>query len=534
MTRFPGCAFLAVLCLTAPTLARAQDLPTGDPIIKKIYDEGMQRSLAYKYGQALMDSIGPRLTGSPQNRAANDFIIKTYAGMGISAKNEQYGTWRDWTRGLSRAELQTPRVKNLEAVVMPWSPGTTPAGTTGETVILPPLSQTKDSAGFATWLATVNGKIVLTSFPQPTCRPDASWLAAGGKTAVDANTAQRDSARREFASRTSPLGRNVRALPQMLDAAGAAGILSNSWSGGWGTEKMQSGAGTSTIPRFEVSCEDYGLVARLTENSQHPTVHLVADSRLAANESPVFNTIATVRGSERPNEYVMLSSHLDSWDMGSGATDNGTGTIVMLEAMRILRAAYPNPRRTLIAGHWSGEEEGDIGSAAWAADHPDVLKGLQALFNQDNGTGNIDKVITNGFVDAAPFIAKWMSRMPADITGTITMELPGVQHDESTDSDAFDCHDTPGFQLNSAEWDYDTYTWHTNRDTFDKISWREVEKNAIFVAMLAYEASEDPNMVPRTRRIPVAPPGTRGGPPSCENPPRSYKATLAPRPPGGF
>jgi carboxypeptidase Q len=206
---------------------------------------------------------------------------------------------------------------------------------------------------------------------------------------------------------------------------------------------------------------------------------------------------------------------------------------VMLEAMRILRGVYPNPKRTIVAGHWSGEEEGDIGSAAWAADHPEVLKGLQALFNQDNGTGNIDRVITNGFVDAAPFIAKWMSRMPADITSGITMELPGVQHDESTDSDAFTCHDTPGFQLNSAEWEYDMYTWHTNRDTFDKISWHEVEKNAIFVAMLAYQASEDPSMVPRARRIPVAPPGTRGGPPVCEAPPRSYKSTLAPRPPGG-
>jgi carboxypeptidase Q len=534
MTRLLSRAVVAALCLSAPSLARSQDLPTGDPVIAKIYDEGMHRSLAYKYGQALMDSIGPRLTGSPQNRAANDFIIKTYAAMGVAAKNEQYGTWRDWTRGLSRAELLAPRVKSLEAVVMPWSPGTAPAGITAEAVILPPLSATKDSAGFANWLSTVKGKIVMTSFPPPTCRPDASWLAAGGKAAVDALTAQRDTARREFASRTSPLGRNFRALPQMIDAAGAAGILSNSWSGGWGTEKMQSGAGTSTIPRFEVSCEDYGLVARLAENNQHPTVHLVADSKLAPNESPVFNTIATVKGSERPNEYVMLSSHLDSWDMGSGATDNGTGTIVMLEAMRILRAAYPNPKRTIIAGHWSGEEEGDIGSAAWAADHPEVLKGLQALFNQDNGTGNIDKVITNGFVDAAPFIAKWMSRMPADITGTIAMELPGVQHDESTDSDAFDCHDAPGFQLNSAEWDYDTYTWHTNRDTFDKISWREVERNAIFVAMLAYEASEDPSMVPRTRRIPVAPPGTRGGPPACDNPPRSYKATLGPRPPADF
>ena len=493
----------------------------------------MLRSQAYKFGQALMDSIGPRLTGSPQNRAANDFIIRTYANMGVTAKNEQYGTWRDWTRGLNRVELLTPRAKNLEAIILPWSPGTQAAGINAEVVMLPSLSITRDSAGFAQWLTTVKGKFVLVSFPQPTCRPDTSWQAWGGAAGLAAMRAQRDTARREFATRTSPLGRNARALPQILDAAGAAGVFSSSWSTGWGTQKMQSGAGTTNIPRFDISCEDYGLLARLAENNQHPTVHVVAESKLATQESPVYNTIATVKGGEKANEYVMLSSHLDSWDAGSGATDNGTGTIVMLEAMRILRAAYPNPKRTIIAGHWSGEEEGDIGSAAWAADHPEVLKGLQALFNQDNGTGEIDRVITNGFVDAAPFIAKWMSRMPADITGKITMELPGVQHDESTDSDAFTCHDTPGFQLNSAEWEYDTYTWHTNRDTFDKISWREVERNAILVAMFAYQASEDPNVVPRTRRIPVAPAGTRGGPPVCENPPRSYKATLAPRGPGG-
>ncbi|HEY6220083.1 MAG TPA: M20/M25/M40 family metallo-hydrolase [Gemmatimonadaceae bacterium] len=519
-------AFL--LAVPASLLAQQGDLPTGDQIIKKIYDEGMQRSMAYKYGQALMDSIGPRLTGSPQNRAANDWVVKTYAAMGVQAKNEQYGTWRDWTRGLNRVELLTPRVKNLEAIMLPWSPGTPAAGVNGDVVIVPPLSQTRDSAGFAQWLSTVKGKFVLISFPQPTCRPDTSWKAWGGADGFAAMKAMRDSATREFTSRLSPLGRNQRALPQMLDNAGAAGVFSSSWSRGWGTQKMQSGAGTTSIPRFDISCEDYGLLARLAENNQHPTVHVVAESKLAAQESPVFNTIATVKGSEKPNEYVMLSSHLDSWDAGSGATDNGTGTIVMLEAMRILRAAYPNPKRTILAGHWSGEEEGDIGSAAFAADHPEILKGLQALFNQDNGTGNINQVVTNGFVDAAPFIAKWMSRMPADVTAGITMDLPGVQHDESTDSDAFDCHDTPGFQLNSADWEYDVYTWHTNRDTFDKISWREVEKNAIFVAMLAYQASEDPNMVPRTRRIPVAPPGTRGGPPVCENPPRSYKATIRP------
>jgi carboxypeptidase Q len=516
---------LAATLVAAPLAA--QDLPTGDSLIKKIYDEGMLRSQAWRMGQALIDSIGPRLTGSPQNRAANDWVVKTYAAMGITAKNEQYGTWRDWTRGLSRAELISPRLKNLEGIVVSYSPGLPPAGVTGEVVIIPRLADSKDSAGIASWIRSTKGKIVLTSFPQPTCRPDSAWLFWGGASGLAAMRAGRDSATREFATRTQPLGAAGRNLPAMLEQAGAVAIIGSSWSRGWGTNKMQSSARTTTIPQFDLSCEDYGLLARLAENRMHPTVRLFADMKMQAQESPVFNTIATVKGTEKPNEYVMLSSHLDSWDAGSGATDNGTGTVVMLEAMRILRAVYPNPKRTIIAGHWSGEEQGDIGSSVWAADHPEILKGLQALFNQDNGTGNIEQVVTNGFTDAAPFIAKWMSRMPADITAGIRIDLPGIAHDESTDSDAFTCRDTPGFQLNSADWDYTTYTWHTYRDTFDKISWPDVKRNAIYVAMMAYLASEEPTMVPRTRRIPPSTTG-RSAPPECNRALRSYQESIRP------
>ena len=107
-------------------------------------------------------------------------------------------------------------------------------------------------------------------------------------------------------------------------------------------------------------------------------------------EVPVHNTIAVIPGSEKPNEYVMLSAHFDSWDGSSGATDNGTGTIVMLEAMRILKQAYPNPKRTIIVGHWAGEEQGLNGSRAFMADHPEIVEGMQALFNQDNGTWRVE------------------------------------------------------------------------------------------------------------------------------------------------
>lgn len=532
MTRHPQLparlVALAALSIFAP-VALAQEIPTlgaptNDPVIKRIYQEGMQNSQAQRLAQVLMDSIGPRLTGSPANRSANDWLVRTYTSWGIAARNEKYGTWRDWTRGPSRVELTQPRARTLEATQLAWSPATPAGGVSGEVVNLPVYGAALDSAGFARWLDTVRGKFVLMSFPQPTCRPDASWQQWATPATFQAMQADRDTAAREWRQRLSAMGVNTRSLPAQLDAAGVAGVLSNTWSRGWGVDKIFL-ARTTRAPTFDVSCEDYSLLSRLARNNQHPMIRGFAESKLAPQESPVYNTIAEVRGSEKPDEYVMLSAHLDSWDGASGATDNGTGTIIMLEAMRILRTAYPQPKRTILAGHWSGEEEGDIGSAAYAADHPEILKGLQVLLNQDNGTGNIDRVVTVGFMDAPEHFARWMSKMPEDVWRGVTLEFPGYAHNESTDSDAFACRDAPGFFLNSADWDYTDYTWHTNRDTFDKIAFDVIKRNATLIAMLAYEASEDASKLGRERRVPaIAESSGREIPaPRCGTPPRSYK-----------
>ena len=526
--RLIACAStLAVLGVAHPTLA--QDNPTGDPVVQRIYDEGMRRSQAARLAQVLMDSIGPRLTGSPANRAANDWLLRTYAAWGVDAKNEQYGTWRDWTRGPSGLELVAPRRRVLEATMHAWSAATPAGGVTADVVTIPPASELVDSAGFARWLASVKGKLVLSSAPLPSCRPDSDLRAWADSAVYHHAIALRDSVVADWSARWAVGRANPRTIAALLERAGAAGVLTNSWSRGWGVDKIQS-ARARTIPSFDVSCEDYSLLARLAANGQHPRVHAVADAVLAPAESPVFNTVARIEGSEKPKEYVMLSAHLDSWDSGSGATDNGTGTITMLEAMRILKTAYPHPKRTILVGHWSGEEEGDIGSSAFAVDHPEILTGLQALFNQDNGTGEIDTVQTNGFVDAAASLARWMSRMPADLTRNITLMLPGVAHDESTDCDAFDCRGAPAFFLSSSDWSYTDYTWHTNRDTYDKINFDNVERNATLVAMFAYQASEDPAFVSRTRRVPPTDPRT-GQPqrvPSCGTPPRSFAAAMRP------
>jgi Zn-dependent M28 family amino/carboxypeptidase len=231
-------------------------------------------------------------------------------------------------------------------------------------------------------------------------------------------------------------------------------------------------------------------------------------------EQPVFNTIATIKGTEKPDEYVVLSAHFDSWDGSSGATDNGTGTIMVMEAMRILKRVLPNPKRTIIAGHWSGEEEGENGSRAFTEDHPEVIKGLQALFNQDNGTGRIVRISGAGLPDAARHMSAWVQALPDELRVQAVYQGPGRPAGGGSDDFAFSCYGTPAFGLGALNWNYGDYTWHTNRDTYDKIVFDDLKGNAAIAATLAYMASEDPTFVTRERvdltAIP-ANPSRRGG-----------------------
>lgn len=220
----------------------------------------------------------------------------------------------------------------------------------------------------------------------------------------------------------------------------------------------------------------------------------------------------------------MLSAHLDSWDGASGATDNGTGTITMLEAVRILRQAYPNPKRTIIVGHWGGEEQGLIGSRSWAADHPEVVSGLHALFNQDNGTGRVRQISMSGLTGAGSAFGKWFSRLPSELTDSLNVANPGIPGGGGTDHASFVCYGAPGFGLGSLNWDYFTYTWHTNRDTFDKIVPEDLRRNATLTAMLVYLADQEPEKLPRERR--VLPINRQSGQqmtwPECQKPARAY------------
>lgn len=457
-----------------------------DPIVDAIVKEATENSQLEKLAHELMDGIGPRLVGSPKMKQANDWAVAKYTAWGIPARNEKWGEWRGWDRGITHVDMISPWVKSLEGMQLAWSPSTGGKTVTGETIV---LADAADSIAFQQWLPNVKGKFVLVSMAQPTGRPDYNWDEFGTKESIEKMKKSRTELTQAWQKRISKSGYNARTLAVALEEAGALGVIQSNWSQGFGVNKIFS-ANTKKTPTIDLSLEDYSLLFRLTESGSKPQISVRADSK-ETGVQPTFNTIAEIKGSEKPDEYVILSAHFDSWDGGTGATDNGTGTLTMMEAMRILKKILPNPKRTILVGHWGSEEQGLNGSRAFVEDHPEIVQNMQALFNQDNGTGRVANISGQGFLNAYEYISRWLTRVPSDIRQHITTNFPGSPGGGGSDYASFLAAGAPAFSLSSLGWSYGNYTWHTNRDTYDKIVFDDVRNNAILTAILAYMASED-------------------------------------------
>jgi len=597
---------IGVLSATALSAQQPTTYPTSDPNIQRIFRLGMDSSHVQQLGQALLDSIGPRLTGSPGITAASDWAINQYKSWGVEAKREQYGTWRGWRRGTSHIDLVAPRTRSLEGTMLAWSPGTAGKAVKAEAIVLPKF---KDSTEFVAWLPKAKGKIVLLSPAFPTCRPSEDWLrfaTPASKAHMDTLVAQvqrdwgvmtgadlRPDSSKLYRGTGYSLGLGTGSLGVRLEKAGVAGMLTSrnklsgfsnpfappggafpvgggrgAGGGGGGAgragggESMRGGGPASSLaaaaagrggfqnpssgaggwgvvevfetyntiaPAVTLSCEDYGLVFRLAENNQKPMVNLDLDASLLG-EQPAFNTLAMIKGSEKPDEYVLLSAHFDSWDGSSGATDNGTGTLMAMEAMRILKAVYPKPKRTIMVGHWASEEQGLNGSTAFTEDHPEVMKGLQALFNQDNGTGRVQSLSSSGLTNIGPHLQSWYSKLPGFYTDSLSANVVSWSFNDiptgnpgGTDGAVFACFGTPSFGMGAVGWNYSTYTWHTNRDTYDKVVFDDLKHNATLAALMVYLASEDPDFIKRDKS-----PGTwpANWPANCGKVPRKTRPRL--------
>ena len=564
LRKLPAAAAIALISASTLAAQPTPKFPTNDANLERIWRLGMDSSQVQRLSQVLFDSIGPRLTGGPGLLSASNWVIGQYKSWGIDAKRENYGTWRGWRRGTSHIDLMSPRVRSLEGTMLAWSPGTKGVPVRAEAIILPKFT---DSTAFVKWLPQARGKIVLLSPSWPTCRPSEDWNRFGTAASIahidtviaemnrdwasspDSNKLYRGtgyslalgtgtlgmrlekagvagmiSSRNKLAGFSNPFpaaappagGRGRGGTPGAASARGGgpAASLAQPSGGGFGNNAAGSG-GWGVIEVFEtyntiapavtLTCEDYSLVYRLAENKQKPVVKLDLDAALLG-EPPAFNTVAMIKGSEKPDEYVMLSAHFDSWDGSSGATDNGTGTMMAMEAMRILKQVYPHPKRTIMVGHWASEEQGLNGSRAFTEDHPEVMKGLQALFNQDNGTGRVQSLSSSGLSDIGHHLRDWYAKLPSYFTDSLSSNVVSWSFNDvptgnpgGTDGAVFACYGTPSFGMGAVNWNYGTYTWHTNRDTYDKVVFDDLKHNATLAAMMAYLASEDPDLIKRDK-----------------------------------
>ncbi len=445
----------------------------------------------------MMDLIGPRLVGSPQMLNAHNWAVNTFKSWGVDAKNEQYGEWRGWERGITHIDMISPRVQSLIGTQLAWSPSTGSKGVTADIIIMP--ENIKDSISFKSWMTNVKGKFVLVSMKEPTGRPDYNWEEFATKESFQKMKDERAAQTKEWTANIGRSGYNTRTIIEALEKAGAAGIVSSYWSKGFGVNKIFS-ARTKKIPTIDLELEDYTMLYRLTESGNTPKLKVVAMSK-ELGRVPTFNTIAEIKGSEKPEEYVILSAHFDSWDGGTGATDNGTGSLVMMEAMRLLKKYYPNPKRTIMVGLWGSEEQGLNGSRAFVEDHLEIIKNMQVVFNQDNGTGRVINISGAGYLYAYDYLTDWLSAVPRDITQHIETKFPGSPSSGGSDNASFVAAGAPSFNLSALNWSYGTYTWHTNRDTYDKIVFDDVRNNAILTAILAYKASEDEDKASREKIV---------------------------------
>lgn len=484
--------FGSAITLQAQYASVSQNLnPTIENLQKEIKENNQLEKLAHE----LLDGIGPRLVGTPQMDQASVWAIKTFNDWGIDARKEDYGTWKAWERGLTHVDMTYPRTKSIEATQLAWSPSTKKAFNAA--VIAMPIF--KDEASFKAWLPQVKGKIVLMSQNQRFGRSDYQYKEFGTEELYDKVSKQRKAENDIWVNSIKVTGYNMNTLPKVLEDNGAVAVAISNWTGIMGANRV-FGAKTVKIPMLDISNEDYGMLYRLAEHGKAPKLTVSAESK-QNGEAKTFNTIAEIKGTEKPDEYIILSAHFDSWDGAQGATDNGTGTIAMMETIRAIKKLYPNNKRTILVCLWGSEEQGLNGSRAFVEAHPEIVEKTQAVFNLDNGTGRVVNINGSGFLHSYDFMTRWLDGAPTEVTKHIKTDFPGTPGSGGSDHASFVAAGIPGFMLSSLNWGYGTYTWHTNKDTYDKIVFDEIQNNAILAASLVYMADQEPTLVSRDRRV---------------------------------
>ena len=509
---------LTLTLVTLSTTPSAQERIDKD-IQWKIRREASDHSQIMRTLHFLTDVYGPRLTGSPNLKAAQDWVVAETTGWGL--RNAHLEPWSfghpGWVNEKLSVHAVAPFKDALVAEALAWTPGTSgPVSARVEQIVVPPRP-TKDelAAFFDDHRARVKGKIVMiglpatvpvTILPPPKRREDndvraqydpANGAPVGGPPAPAPAPAAPD-------PNLVTAAQVAEQLDQFLVAAGAVGRMNDA-----GREHGQIRAFnnrtfdvTKAVPTVVLRNEDFGRISRVLADGTPVEVELNIVNRTIPEGATVYNVVAELPGRDKAQEVVMLGGHIDSWHSATGATDNAIGVATMMEAIRILKAIGVEPRRTIRLALWSGEEQGLLGSQAYVKEHfgmaddpkPEFAT-FAGYFNIDSGTGRARGASVFGPRDAATILRE--ATKPFADNGFFGVNATQSRNRGGTDSTSFNEAGLPGIGIQQDPIEYNSHTWHTNLDTYERVIEGDAQQSAMVIAAAVYHLAMRDQMLPR-------------------------------------
>jgi carboxypeptidase Q len=492
--------------------------------MNRIIDQGLNHSQVMQIAEHLMDSIGARLTNSPQMRQAEAWTQGQFRSWGLkNVRKEGFAFGRGWSITSSSVRMTTPRVMPLTAIPVAWTPAT--SGTITAQIVVAPIRRERD---FEAWRGKLAGKIVLVTLPDNGSEPgeapfrrltgeDLDKLDRYRQPDHDPASIERRIKRTMFAGK----------LDRFLKSERAVAWARMAYRDG----KLVHGEGysyrvgdTPSLPGLEIAAEDYRRLARLAKVGPAPTLEINSNVQFDDSDVNAYNILAEIPGSDPRAGYVMAGAHLDSWVAGDGAADNGAGTSVVMEAARILSRLGVKPRRTIRFVLWGAEEQGLLGSLAYvekylakrapAAVPPGTSEGgieqmlrwrdrfpitpqpghkdLVAYFNIDNGSGKVHGLYAEGNVAAVPLLREWLQPFASMGAKSVVAAPTG-----GTDHVFMQAVGVPGYQFIQDPLDYQSRVHHTSIDTFDHLKAEDLRQASVVLAGLLFQSATSAKTLPR-------------------------------------
>jgi hypothetical protein len=511
MKKMIGLGIIALLAI--PTINFAQEVDAS--MMQKIREEGLQHSKVMDIVFNLTDKNGSRLANSEGYMRAANYAKETLTGWGV--ENARLDAWGEFGKGWDLEKMYlaitAPYYKPLLAWPKTWTTGTKGLKKAGVIVV-----DAKDSATVASYKGQLKGKLIIIDQATPykqSFKADAvrytdeeleKIAAATMQPSRPVDTAQQRRMREQMSR--SGGARALTILKEMAKEEGAVGMLTSAPRNHDGTIFSQGGgsykaADAENFLDMAMGIEDYNTILRLAKSGTEVNMETDVKTKFQTKDLQGYNVIAEIPGTDPTlkDEVVMIGAHLDSWQAGTGATDNAAGSSVMMEVMRILKATGAQPKRTIRIGLWSAEEQGLLGSRGYVkktfmdptTNTPNAAhEKFAGYFNIDNGTGKVRGIYLQGNEQCGPIFKSWLAPFNDLGAKTVTISNTG-----GTDHQSFDGVGLPGFQFIQDPMEYDTRTHHSNMDVYEHLSEDDLKQIATIVAAFAYNTAQRDEKLPR-------------------------------------